>query len=272
MPIRNGDASNNNIDLRGEPSTQPADWPENQAWWQVDAKEGNDTVHGSVDNDSIHGGDGIDVLNGYDGNDGLYGDAGDDVLSGGNGEDWLDGGIGDDDLYGGNNDDWLTGQAGDDYMEGGSGNDVLVGGAGADTMFGQAGDDQFFGEDGIDVMDGGAGNDRLWGGAGNDRYQFNGMGFDYVNDGVTPTGAPRTDTVFDTQDRLTVSYATAEVQFFVSGGDDLLITSSNDTADGIIDNAVIIEDYFQGGHFVIDILQTNDGAHNLPALIPPVLA
>lgn len=34
----------------------------------------------------------------------------------------------------------------------------------------------------------------------------------------------------------------------------------------------LIENYFQGGHSVIDILQTNDGAFNLPALIPPMVA
>lgn len=272
MPTRTLDNNANIVDLRGETSAPPAGWPDHQAWWSVYTLGGDDTVYGSTYNDWVEGGDGNDTLYGFNGNDMLDGGNGTDTLIAGNGDDSLYGGAGNDQLYGEAGNDWLTGDAGNDTMAGGTGDDTFVGGDGADTMFGEAGNDVFFGDAGADIMDGGAGDDRLWGGAGNDQYQFNGVGYDVINDGVTDTGSPRTDTVFDTQDRLIVTYAAAEVQFFVSDGDDLLITSLNDTADGIIDNAVIIEDYFQGGHYVVDILQTSDGAFNLPALIPPMVA
>jgi hypothetical protein len=273
MPTRNGTINGETIDLRNETSTPPAGWPATQAWWQVYAMGGNDTVHGSAYNDYIEGGDGNDTLNGYNGNDYLSGGAGTDILNGGNGDDSLYGGADVDNLYGGAGNDWLTGDAGNDYMEGGAGNDVFVGGIGNDTMFGQANDDQFFGDAGLDTMDGGAGNDRLWGGSGNDVYQYDGQGIDYVNDGVTNTGSPRTDATFDTGDRLIVSYSDSEIYFeSTAGTNNLVITTVADAADGTISNGVIIQDYFLGGHYVIDILQTANGAYSLPDLIPPSLA
>lgn len=273
MPTRNGTNNGEIIDLRGETSTPPAGWPEHQAWWSVYAMGGNDTVYGSAHNDWVEGGDGTDTLYGFNGNDMLDGGNGDDLLVAGNGDDSLYGGAGDDDLYGDSGDDWLTGDAGNDYMEGGIGNDTFVGGAGNDIMFGQAGDDVFFADAGADIMDGGAGNDRLWGGAGNDQYQFNGQGIDFINDGVTNTGTPRTDAVFDTADRLIVSYTSSEIEFYnLPGSNDLLITSSNDTADGLIDNGVVIENYFAGGHYVVELLQTADGVYDLTAIFPPLTA
>ncbi|WP_268750508.1 calcium-binding protein, partial [Paracidovorax avenae] len=51
-----------------------------------------DTMRGGAGNDDLRGGAGNDTLLGEDGNDGLYGEAGDDVLDGGAGNDFLDGG------------------------------------------------------------------------------------------------------------------------------------------------------------------------------------
>jgi len=272
MPTRDGNNSNNVIDLTTETSTPPAGWPENQAWWSVNAMGGDDIVYGSIHNDSIRGGDGADELYGNNGNDGLYGDAGDDYLNGGNGEDWLDGGIGDDILIGGANDDWLTAGDGNDIIDAGTGDDALIGGAGNDQLFGGSGHDQFYGDAGADVLDGGAGDDRLWGNSGNDQYQYNGQGWDVVNDGVTNTETPRTDSTYDTADRLIVSYTTSELEFFSDGANGLVITSTSDIADNVIDNCVIIENYFAGGHYVVEILQTADGAFYLPDYFPPAVA
>lgn len=157
-----------------------------------------------------------------------------------------------------------------DQLDGGTGDDDLFGGAGNHVLFGQSGNDIFFGDAGADILDGGEGDDRLWGNSGNDQYQYNGQGFDVINDGVTNTYSPRTETTSDTEDRLIVSYATSEVAFYLTGTDSLLITSNGDIADGFIDNAVIIENYFAGGHHVIEILQTADGVFNLPDIVPIV--
>ncbi|MEN6328442.1 MAG: calcium-binding protein [Syntrophomonas sp.] len=101
-----------------------------------------------------------ETLNGFDGNDVITGEAGYDTIYGYDGNDSLDGGTGDDQITGGNGDDSLTG---------GEGYDILRGEAGADTL------------------DGGAGIDRLEGGAGDDTYMFGrayGQDsiFDYDND------------------------------------------------------------------------------------------
>lgn len=92
MPSRDGNNLDNVIDLSTEPFSQPADWPEGEAFWSVRALGGNDLVNGSADDDYILGGDGTDELWGNNGDDNLQGDAGDDCLNGGNGEDTLSGG------------------------------------------------------------------------------------------------------------------------------------------------------------------------------------
>lgn len=258
MPTFNGDASNNVMDYSSYSFPPPAGWPENQAWLQLNGLGGNDDLYGSTYNDSLDGGDGDDDLYGNNGNDGLYGGAGIDNLYGGAGEDWLDGGANNDFLDGGANDDWLTGQAGNDWMQGGSGDDALVGGDGNDTMFGQAGIDQFFGDAGTDTLDGGAGDDRLWGGAGNDQYQYNGQGFDYINDGVTNTETPRTDATYDTDDALIVSYTLDDLGYAQDGNDLLFFSYADFADDSLLSNAVIIQDFFLGGHYVVETLYTSD--------------
>lgn len=260
MPTRNGTNNSETIDLRGETSAPPSGWPEHQTWWQIYALGGNDIVHGSAYNDLIEGGDGIDTLYGYDGHDGLYGGAGADILYGGNGDDSLYGGDDADQLYGGAGDDWLTGGAGNDYAEGDAGNDTFVGGAGNDTMFGQAGDDIFFGDAGADILDGGAGSDRLWAGAGNDQYQYNGQGFDYINDGVTNTGAARADTTYDTSDALIVSYTDTDLGYSRVGDDLWFFSWADYSNNSNVGNAVIVEDFFLGGHNVVEYLVTANGA------------
>ncbi len=83
----------------------------------IPGTNGNDTLTGTSEDDSINGGNGADTLDGAEG---------DDTLSGGNGEDTLAGGEGDDTLAGGNGDDVLDGGAGDDAVDGDRGDDVLV--------------------------------------------------------------------------------------------------------------------------------------------------
>jgi Ca2+-binding RTX toxin-like protein len=119
--------------------------------WNIDAvktlvqqgTDGNDTLYGYAEADSLSGGAGNDMLYGYGGNDVLDGEAGDDSLQGGEGNDTLLGGAGNDNLQGGNGDDLLQGGEGNDYLYGGAGNDVLEGGAGNDYLSGDAGSDTY---------------------------------------------------------------------------------------------------------------------------------
>lgn len=211
MPTIDGTPNNDLMDYRTYSYAQPADWPSQQAWLQLNGLGGNDTILGSIYNDALDGGDGDDILYSYGGNDSIRGGNGIDYLNGGAGNDRLTGEAGNDQLYGENGVDWLDGGAGNDYLDAGAGDDVLVGGAGNDTMFGQLGNDTLFADSGDDILDGGAGSDRLWGNAGDDQYQYNGLGFDYVNDGVTNGGDARLDATYDVEDVLFVNYSDADL-------------------------------------------------------------
>ncbi|NKJ38683.1 calcium-binding protein [Rhizobium sp. SG570] len=257
MPTFSGTTGNDTMDYRTYSNAPPAGWPDTQIWLNLNGLAGNDTIRGSAYNDGIDGGDGADTLYGYAGNDSLTGGAGIDNLYGGDGNDTLHGGTENDNLYGEAGNDWLWGDDGNDYAEGGAGNDTFVGGAGNDRMFGQAGDDIFFGDAGGDVMDGGAGSDRMWGGAGNDQYQFNAQGFDVINDGVTDTGSARAETTYDT-DLLIVSYTDADWNLD-RVGDNLRIFSQADAADGTLSSSVVIENFFLGGHYVVENLAVANG-------------
>ena len=83
----------------------------------------NETLNGSIGDDTIDGGYGKDLIRGLGGDDVLNGGVDDDRIFGGDGEDILSGGSGKDRLYG---------EAGNDTLDGGSGKDKLEGGAGDD--------------------------------------------------------------------------------------------------------------------------------------------
>uniref|UniRef100_UPI003144FA30 Ig-like domain-containing protein n=1 Tax=Terrirubrum flagellatum TaxID=2895980 RepID=UPI003144FA30 len=125
-------------------------------------------VHVSVTNvaeagQTIHGGNGNDVLSGANG---------DDVIDGGNGNDTINGKDGDDNISGANGNDVLVGGRGNDVLDGGNGNDVLDGGAGNNQLIGANGDDVMRAGDGDNLFDGGNGNDVMT--AGNGNNVFNG--------------------------------------------------------------------------------------------------
>lgn len=138
---------------------------------------GDDTVHGSIDQDLLVGGLGDDTVYGYSGDDELYGGHGQDTLQADAGEDYLSGGAGNDILLGGAGNDTIEGDdgidtidagAGNDTVRGGLGNDIIDGGDDHDTIYGDEGDDTVDGGDGIDTVFGGSGNDTIAGGIGND--------------------------------------------------------------------------------------------------------
>src|SRR5438552_2671873 len=86
----------------------------------LNGTEGNDTIIGTTD---------ADTINGLGGNDFLAGDSGDDSIVGGTGNDTI---------YGDGGNDWLESGAGNDSMSGGGGQDNIVfrelGAANADTI------------------------------------------------------------------------------------------------------------------------------------------
>jgi Ca2+-binding RTX toxin-like protein len=113
---------------------------------------GQDSLNGETGDDTLHGGDERDRIHGEDGNDTLYGDAGDDRLWGGNNNDLIYGGDDNDSLYGGAGADTMYGDAGGDTLRGLSGNDYLYGGADDDTIDAGTGNDIIDGGDGNDVI------------------------------------------------------------------------------------------------------------------------
>ena len=77
--------------------------------------DGDDSLLGSVANDTIYAGNGDDRIDGRDNEDRLYGNDGNDAISAGSGEDTV---------YGSDGDDVMAGVKGDDELYGESGNDV----------------------------------------------------------------------------------------------------------------------------------------------------
>jgi Ca2+-binding RTX toxin-like protein len=156
-----------------------------------------------IEESSITGGSGNDILIGGAGNDQLSGEDGDDTINAGLGRDNVDGGAGNDLLivdysnsalgmsgaaYGNGSSYYtaynasgyndisffnierfeITGTGGNDNIQTGAGNDNIIGGAGNDNITVQGGDDTITGGDGNDTIDGGTGNDTIDVGAGND--------------------------------------------------------------------------------------------------------
>lgn len=142
--------------------------------------DGNDILTGGAGDDTLAGGAGADELRGGAGNDTLFFDADDTVVDGGDGADLaiveeargvtfdlaahnvegVFGNAGNDVLYtSGLSGALMSGGAGDDILTGGQGADTLIGGVGADELRGGVGDDTIFFDADDTVVDGGAGYD-----------------------------------------------------------------------------------------------------------------
>ena len=129
---------------------------------------GNDTITGSRDNDTINGDNGDDSLIGGLGNDLFDGGEGDDTMAGDGGNDTMLGNIGNDSAQGGDGDDVVFGNLGNDTLGGDSGNDTISGGFGNDVLNGNSGDDLLAGGQDNDKLLGGSGSDSLDGDTGDD--------------------------------------------------------------------------------------------------------
>jgi Ca2+-binding RTX toxin-like protein len=123
---------------------------------EIDAGRGDDTVTGSIGDDSIYGADHDDLLFGGDGNDTIDGGAHNDTLYGGDGDDVLRGGHGTDMLYGGDGNDTFimegrSDRDADDELHGGDGIDTVMAADGGDMTF-----ENFTADNSIEVVDGGS--------------------------------------------------------------------------------------------------------------------
>ncbi len=148
---------------------------------------------------------------------------------------------GDDFLYGGKGDDTLFGQGGNDYLHGGEGNDTLYGGTGND------------------ILVGGKGNDILVGGAGSDtfRWELNDQGtaaapaVDRIKDFSTATPANNGD-VLDLRDLLQNEESnplTNYLEVKKEGNNTVISVSTNGDLAHNVDQKIILEnvDLTNGG-------------------------
>lgn len=134
--------------------------------------DGNDRIVGDTEDDHLWGGKGDDIVVGARGDDTMYGDEGADRIYGY---------LGHDTIYGGDGDDRLFSHNGNDFIDGGKGSDLIVGGDHNDTLFGGDDKDYLYGDDGIDSINGGKGDDILYGGALADTFIFETLsGYDKI--------------------------------------------------------------------------------------------
>lgn len=97
----------------------------NSAPNHIDAREGDNVIHGGAGDDFLKSGSGADELHGGADNDLLQADGGADVLYGDAGNDRLFGLDGDDDLFGGDDNDDMRPGLGTNDVDGGAGTDHL---------------------------------------------------------------------------------------------------------------------------------------------------
>ena len=149
----------------------------------ISTGDGDDTITGNANNNTINAGNGTNTISGMDGDD-IFQQGSDannistDTIDGGNGIDTvdysnrtaaltlvLDGATASGDLGGGEGDkikpnvENVYGGAGADAITGSTANNYIVGNAGVDTIYALAGDDLIDAGAGTDVVDCGPGND-----------------------------------------------------------------------------------------------------------------
>ena len=210
----------------------------------------------SLNNDSIIGNGGANVLNGLAGDDFLKGLASKDTLNGGDGNDFLEGNGGKDRLNGGAGIDIANfgdsnksvrvdlrgdGPGDTDTARRGDGNDTLTG---IDGAIAGGGRDRFWGDGGDNWIQGGGGKDTFTGGGGSDLYDYNltsasptGSGrdvitdFRHLTDDIDLMGIDADTTVAGNQAFRWVGSAAltgpGEVGFFTSGGNTIVRMSTD---------------------------------------------
>jgi Ca2+-binding RTX toxin-like protein len=190
------------LDIRAGNSANVINCSRWTRWTTILSNGGDDTIHGSSNDDYIVAGDGNDRVWGYGGNDDISGQGGYNVLVGGEGNDRLTADFASE-FWCGPGDDQSSGGSTGLTIRGGPGNDTLSGSIGNDLITGDEGDDRIYGGFGNDRLSGGVGNDRVEGETGNDRVYGDG-GDDTLDGGegddlfcFAPAATPETDTLIE---------------------------------------------------------------------------
>lgn len=191
----------------------------------------NNADQNDISNVTLGAGQTSNSVTMYGGNDTVIGSPDNDIISGGYGN------------------DSLSGNAGNDFLNGQEGNDTLLGGTGNDSLYGGAGNDSLNGQ---------AGTDYLYGSAGDDLYVHNlNSGIDIINDNQTLTGAVGSGGGRDTLQFTGVLIS--DILATKANTNDLLVYTTNDLADGVLNDYVLIQNYFLGGNYQIELIAANDG-------------
>ena len=235
--------------------------------------DGNDSITGTSQGDTMVGGDGMDTLIGGDGNDIFNGLAGVDSIEGGLGNDslaYLDVSDLSDVFDGGTGTDVILNVTGSDFVLptlpgtwtnfeviDGAGNALLGDNAGTLMDFsgvdlvnvlgisGQGGNDTMIGTSGADFITGAQGADTLTGGAGDDVFVMAvGFGSEVITDFVAGTG---------TDDQLNVALMGSDFDTFAEvinaasdvGGNTLIDFGGGDsfTLNGVASNTLTMDDF-----------------------------
>ena len=162
-------------------------------------------------------------------------------------------------------------RGGDDFLYGGKGDDTLFGQGGNDSLFGGEGNDTLYGGTGNDILVGGKGNDILVGGAGSDtfRWELNDQGtaaapaVDRIKDFSTAMPANNGD-VLDLKDLLQQddnSPLTNYLQVKKEGSNTVINVSTNGDLQHNVDQKIILEN--------VDL--TNNGALSSAQVINDLL-
>jgi len=154
---------------------------------------------------------------------------------------------GDDTLHGGAGDDMLYGQGGDDTLIGGAGNDTLYGGAGDDIFVWQAGDAGTVARPFIDVI-----KDFGMGGAdpnGNDVLDLS----DLLGEDVDGSDFSSYLNISQEGDDTVIKVSTAgALQADGSGFDQVILLENVDLTDGSADPNQVIKDLIEAGKLKVD--------------------
>ncbi len=184
------------------------------------------TIVGTTGNDVLFGTRRADVICGLAGNDVIFGLRGNDVIIGGPGNDTVFAGDGDDVIHAGDGDDTADGQDGDDRVLGGAGTDSVHGGGGADVLQGNSGADLLTGGADDDLLLLGTGADAAYGDGGSDEIRGDLGGAKLIGGGSGP------DLVIGGEESDVISGGFGPDRIETRGGSDLVFAGpANDDVD-----------------------------------------
>ncbi|SNR99647.1 MULTISPECIES: calcium-binding protein [unclassified Azospirillum] len=165
------------------------------------------------------------------GNDTVYGSSINDLIILGSGNDYAQASYGDDTILGEDGSDIMYGESGNDLIVGGYGNDSLYGGQGFDLLRGNQGDDKYYASIGV-----GEGNDIINEDVGSSSNTGNGGGID----------------------RLYIQNVTKANLYLQRNGNDLIVSTQSDAADGYLDNYITIQNHYLNNNNMVEYIYGSD--------------